>query len=152
MFFDFLGLDAAGQDGELLQYLAGKIEREQVGWLGRTMVGKVLASTNRLVVNDDCRWNSYPALAETGFRFVRVRTAPELRSRRRRADHTPADPGHPVEQGFEHFRADFEIDNDGPLELTLKQVDQLVVDLAGGTDTTEGGEEIRPDRWRGEDR
>ena len=33
LIYGFLRMDVAGQDGELLQFLAQKIEREQPGWL-----------------------------------------------------------------------------------------------------------------------
>jgi hypothetical protein len=126
MFYDVLRVRVDGQDGELLQFLAQKIEREQPGWLGRTMMERVTRSSSPLVVNDDCRGNSYRALADAGFVFVRVRTAePELASRLRR-DHRPVDPDHPVERGFEAFRTDYELDNNGPLEDVLQSASRLV--------------------------
>jgi energy-coupling factor transporter ATP-binding protein EcfA2 len=126
LIYGFLGMHVAGQDGELLQFLAQKIEREQPGWLGRTVLRKVLASTSPLVLNDDCRLNSYAALDSAGFVFVRVRTAPAEMAHRQRRDHTEVRADHPVEQGFERFRTDHELDNSGPLDRTLAVAGDLV--------------------------
>jgi AAA domain (dynein-related subfamily) len=128
-FYQILGVTATGQDGELLQFLAHKIERERPGWLGRTMVGKVLSSTSPIVINDDCRWNSYPALARADFVFVRVWTSPAEIRRRLRRDRTAVRGDHPVERGFDRFSKDYEIDNNGPLDGTLAAADQLMEEL-----------------------
>lgn len=128
-FYQMLGVPRHGQDGELLQFLAQKIEREQAGWLGRTMLDKVRSSANPIVINDDCRWNSYPELERAGFVFVRVRTSPEQMRGRLRQDHTPVRADHAVERGFERFRTDHVLDNDGPLEATLKAAEHLMDSL-----------------------
>lgn len=125
-FYRILGVTATGQDGELLQFLAQKIERERPGWLGRIMVGRVVSSNSPIVVNDDCRWNSYAALERVGFLFVRVWTAPDEILRRLRRDHTPVHGDHPVEHGLDRFRKDYEIDNNGPLDSALAAAEELM--------------------------
>ncbi|GAA0896208.1 AAA family ATPase [Virgisporangium aurantiacum] len=126
MFYEVLELPVDGQDGELLQFLAGKVERERPGWLAGSLTRRVREATSPVVVNDDCRANTYPAFEALGFVFVRVRSTPDAIARRRRADHTPVDPRHPVERGFEAFRMDHELDNSGAIEHTLAAVDELM--------------------------
>jgi hypothetical protein len=133
MFYGLLGTQVPGQDGELLQFLAGKIEKEQPGWLGRTAAGQAQRSASEFIVNDDCRLNSYAALRDGGFIFVRVRTSSAVTMARLRGDHTAADPSHPVERGFDQMRMDYEIGNDGPLARTLSAADRLVEQLLVGT-------------------
>jgi hypothetical protein len=128
-FYRFIGVPVAGQDGELLQFFAHKIERERPGWLGLEVGARVRSATGPLVVNDDCRANAYRALEGLGFVFVRVRTAPAEIRRRSRPDRTPVDPDHPVEQGFEAFRQDYTVDNDGSLTDTLAAVENLLGEL-----------------------
>lgn len=134
-FYDMLGAPVTGQDGELLQFLAEKIEREHTGWLGRTMLERVRTCARPLVVNDDCRWNSYAALESAGFVFVRVRTGPDERRRRLRPDHTPVRQDHPVELGFERFRQDHVIDNNGSLADAYAAADELMRTLTGTSRT-----------------
>jgi energy-coupling factor transporter ATP-binding protein EcfA2 len=126
LFYDELELPVNGQDGELLQFFADKIEREQPGWLGRRVTDRVQASATRLVINDDCRRNSYAALDTAGFVFVRIDTSPDKRAIRRRADHRAVDPHHRVEAGFDEFRTDYEISNDGALDDTFRAAETLI--------------------------
>ncbi|MBV1849562.1 AAA family ATPase [Catellatospora tritici] len=126
MFYDMLQKPVTGQDGELLQFLADKIEREQPGWLGRSATARVHASGRTVVVNDDCRRNSYAALDQAGFVFVRVLTSPERIAQRARPDHTPVNTAHAVEAGFDTFRADHTITNDGTLAQALVQAEEIV--------------------------
>jgi hypothetical protein len=125
-FYEMLGKRVDGQDGELLQFLAYKIEKEEPGWLGREFMARVRGADHRLVVNDDCRWNSYSLLRAGGFRFAHVQTSAATIAERARADHTNIDPNHPVELGFERFDTDYEINNDGPLEHALSQAGKIV--------------------------
>lgn len=125
-FYRTLGMEIDGQDGELLQFLANKIEKERPAWLGTRFLERVRQSPRDIVINDDCRLNSYPALRGAGFTFIRVRTSPDVLAARPRSDHTPVDHRHPVEQGFEQFDADYELVNDGALHDTLAAAASLV--------------------------
>lgn len=140
--YEYIDKPILGQDGELLQYLGQKIEAERPGWLGARFVDKVHSCGARIVVNDDCRPNSFAALRDDGFVFVGVRTSADTMLARLRSDHTPVDPAHPVEQGWEQFRADFEIDNNGPLEVALGDLDRLVASLGSGRDGWLSGKQI----------
>jgi gluconate kinase len=130
--YEDLGIPVSGQDGELLQFLAAKIEKECPGWLGRAAVKRIRQSTSSFIVNDDCRLNSYSALREANFIFIRVRTSPELLHKRLRQDHTVVNAAHDTEKGFEQIQMDYEIENNGPLSRTLTEVDLLVDRLMSG--------------------
>jgi dCTP deaminase len=128
-FYEMLGTQVSGQDGELLQFMAYKIEKEFPHWLARQFLQKVHSSDGSLVVNDDCRFNSYLELKADDFVFVRVYSAPMVVEERLRKDHTSIDPNHLVEQGFEKFEPDYTIDNNGPLEKTFSQIDSIMETL-----------------------
>jgi dCTP deaminase len=130
--YGMIGKDIAGQDGELLQFLAHKIEKEKPQWLAREFIEKVRLSNRHLVVNDDCRLNSYSVLKEDGFVFIRVLTDPETILSRMRQDHTTIDPNHPVEQGFEQFEAAYTVDNNGLLSDTYEQIDTILGSFFNG--------------------
>jgi len=125
-FYETLGKEISGQDGELLQFLGYKIEKEQPQWLAKQFLQRVQQSRGRLIVNDDCRLNSYFALKAAGFIFIHICAASDTIADRLRKDHTAIDPNHPVEQGFEKFQPDYTVDNNGALEDALAQVDDIV--------------------------
>lgn len=135
-FYAMMGATADGQDGELLQFFAYKIEKERPGWLGERFAQEIRRCRRPLIVNDDCRLNSYPLLRDAGFAFVRVRTSPATIAARARPDHTPIDPRHPVEQGFEQFAAQHVIDNDGSLDDSLRAAEGVVDAVVGSADRT----------------
>jgi hypothetical protein len=131
-FYETIGKKISGQDGELLQFLAQKIEKESPGWLANVFLAQIQETNKELIINDDCRLNSYYALKNNGFRFIRVDTSVENIIRRQREDHTKINPNHPVEQGFEHFQTDYVIDNNGLLEDTLCQTAVILEKLLYG--------------------
>jgi hypothetical protein len=121
-FYKTIDCSVTGQDGELLQFLGAKIEKERPGWLAQEFLRRVSAEESRLIVNDDCRFNSYAALREAGFVFVRVDTSAEVRRLRLRLDHTPVHEEHITEQNFEHFAASFVVDNNGDFESAAQSL------------------------------
>jgi energy-coupling factor transporter ATP-binding protein EcfA2 len=129
VFYETLGISQERQDGELLQFFAQKIEKEQPGWLGQQAVRQVNRSQAALVLNDDCRLNSYSALLGAGFTFIHVRTPAEVIAKRSRDDYRPVDPRHPVEQGFDQFRTDHVLANEGEFSTTLRNAEGLVKKL-----------------------
>lgn len=100
----------ATQDGELLQFLGYKIQREAPHFLASEFQRELSKYDGLvpLVTNDDCRPHNYSTLRNLGFQFVRV-----LGIHRSRSDHSPVDPHHPVEQGLEELDCGFVLDNRG---------------------------------------
>ena len=125
-FYQKLGKTISGQDGEFLQFLASKILKENPFWLTDQFLKKVSQSNKHLIVNDDCRLNSYDVLKKDGFIFIRVSTSSKNILKRMRNDHTPIDTNHPVEQGFDKFNADHIIENNGSIDESLAKIDMLV--------------------------
>ncbi|MBL3559444.1 hypothetical protein [Rhodovulum sulfidophilum] len=124
--YDLIGVSIEGQDGELLQFLGGKIEKEAPGWLCADFLKRVAASPARFVVNDDCRPNCYSSLLNAGFEFVYVVTLPEIRQVRLRNDHTLVDPNHSVERGVDPSICFATLDNSGELDQTLRNCDEII--------------------------
>jgi dCTP deaminase len=125
-FYATLGKQPRGQDGELLQFLADKVEREQPGWLGATFVESIRRLDTQIIVNDDCRWNAYQALEQAGFYFVKVQTSEIVRHSRLRRDHVALQATHDTELHFDKFRVDAIVVNDGPLTESYKQIDRVM--------------------------
>lgn len=146
-FYRQIGHECLGQDGELLQFFGAKIEKERPGWLARQFLTEVDASGCSLIVNDDCRANSFEALKQAGFIFIRINTSRKFRNSRLRNDHTKVDDEHPVEFGIDSLAADYELDNNGTLEETYRAVDSLMQNLAGGRQGWLTGEAII-EEWR----
>jgi len=121
-FYRRIGKMVRGQDGELLQFLGHKVEKESPGWLATQFLDQVERSQTSLVVNDDCRLNSYKHLQANGFVFVRVHCEDTIHHARLRADHTSADPNHEVEKGFDEFDTLFTVDNSGSIDDSLRQI------------------------------
>lgn len=131
-FYATLEKEVKGQDGELLQFLAYKIEKEQPQWLSQQFLRSLQQSRRQLIVNDDCRLNAYAALKSNGFVFIHVHASSEAISQRLRLDHTAIDPNHSVEQGFDNFQPHYTIENSGLLEDSLQQLDKIMEALLGG--------------------
>lgn len=125
-FYNRIGKDVTGQDGELLQFFGMKIEKEAPFWLCRNFLDQVSRCENQLVVNDDCRPNCYSALLAGGFKFIFVETSFAVRRARLRGDHTPIDPSHSVERGIDESLCEYRVCNDGNLAETYKQVDEII--------------------------
>lgn len=125
-FYGLIGITVSGQDGELLQFLGAKIEKERPSWLCQNFLTRIEGCPSALIVNDDCRPNCYRHLQNAGFKFVFVRTSGANRARRSRGDHTPIDPSHHVEQGIDPSICGYTIENDGDLPDTYRQCDELI--------------------------
>ena len=82
-----------------------------------------------LIINDDCRLNSYFYLKKNGFIFIKIYTQPDKITKRLRKDHISINSSHPVEQGFEKFQPDYTVDNNGSLLETLKSIYQIIDSL-----------------------
>jgi dCTP deaminase len=128
-FYDLLEKKVRGQDGEFLQFLAAKIESEKPNWLADQFLHRVQTSASSLIVNDDCRFNCYPALKKAGFVFIRVLTPPQIALDRAREDHRPVNPGHPVESGFDQFEAEYTVDNSGSVDRSVAALCEIVESL-----------------------
>ncbi|WP_155889339.1 hypothetical protein [Cucumibacter marinus] len=128
-FYATIDKNISGQDGELLQFLGGKIEREQPGWLCDQFLKQLHSVDREIVVNDDCRPNCYDALRHVGTVFVHVRTSEKNRHERARTDHVPIDPNHPVERGINREICQFVIDNNGSFETTIAQCEDMISEL-----------------------
>jgi hypothetical protein len=127
--YGMIGKKIKGRDGELLQFLGHKIEKELPQWLALQFIRKVNCSSCPIIVNDDCRLNSYPVLRNHGFVFIHVQTSTEQREVRRRDDHIAIDPAHSVERGFEGFISDYTLSNDGMLGDTFAKLVSLLFRL-----------------------
>ncbi|MBT6052428.1 MAG: hypothetical protein HOG49_36970 [Candidatus Scalindua sp.] len=117
------------QDGELLQYLAEKFEKD----LGPKCVDRVrkfvYAYQGKVIcVNSDCRNNAYKCLKDNGFVFVRIQTDPSIRSSRlsKRGDITIANNSNSVE-GIDQIEANYTIFNDGTLDSLNEHIRDLLI-------------------------
>jgi hypothetical protein len=124
LIYDRIGISVRGeQDGELLQFLGDKIQREAPNFLSREFQTKLstLHGLCPVITNDDCRPHNYPALKSLGFLFVRV--AGYCRTR---IDHSRIDPDHPIELGLDQLAVDFSIENTGSIEECRDNVIKLL--------------------------
>lgn len=101
------------QDGELLQFLGQKIQREAPQFLATEFERELSIVEGRvpIITNDDCRSHNYLTLQRLEFQFVRV-----LGIERKRVDRRAVDPDHPVEAGLDTLPCDHRLDNQGSLE------------------------------------
>lgn len=125
-FYNRLGIPVNSQDGELLQYYAAKIERQSPGWLAKEFIKEVDRSTQKIILNDDCRLNAYRHLSQHEIVFVRIITDVDTRKKRLRNDHINLDPNHETEQGFEHIDCQYVIDNNGLIETSVRKAIELI--------------------------
>lgn len=123
-FYSKLELKVDIQDGELLQFLANKIEAVSEGWLGKSFIKRVENSNSKYIINDDCRLNSYTYLKENGFVFIKVQTDLKI-SFRKRKDFTEANSLSPLELGFDKFKADEVVNNNFSLSKSFFQLDKI---------------------------
>jgi hypothetical protein len=126
--YEIMDIESRSQDGELLQYLAAKFEKE----LGPKYIEKVdsivYAYQGRVIcLNSDCRNNSYKYLKESGFIFVRIGTDDNIIAERlpNRNDITIADSKNSVE-GIDQIEIDHLISNNGTLGELNRSVKLLI--------------------------
>jgi hypothetical protein len=130
-YYQAIGRQVVDKDGELLQFLGSKVERDWPGWLAEHFLQQV-QRVQGLVVNDDSRISSYAPMRSEGFVFVRISASAETRRLRRQETFRPVDESHPLELGFDGYEPDGNIDNDGPLEIACAQLDALLAALLAG--------------------
>lgn len=118
-----------GQDGPLLQFIAQRFETS----LGPTFLKKIKniefinQSHSLVIINSDCRNNSYQYLKELGFKFIRVSTSESnIISRLEvRGDVSLAQKNHSVEQTSE-IVTDYFLDNNDSVEDLQNKVINLL--------------------------
>ena len=96
LIYDRMHVPCGGQDGELLQFLGAKIQREHPDFLFaeflRTEEAVLRDQQIEIIVNDDCRPHNYPFLKDDGFLFIGIEGKRHLRD-----DVSPIDAKHQVE-------------------------------------------------------
>ena len=113
-FYRFIGVVLTGeQDGELLQFLGCKIQKEAPDFLAQTFYRSFCKASQfaNIITNDDCRPHNYQFLKNLGFKFVRIQGLQWNRN-----DHTKVDQGHLVEKGIENLQCNYFLDNFSSLE------------------------------------
>jgi len=95
MIYNRLKKTIVGQDGELLQFLGNKIQRDYPEFLAKEFwnnLQKTLLDNPEFILNDDCRPHNYPFLKKFGFIFIKIDSFLRLRE-----DKMPIDPTHSIE-------------------------------------------------------
>lgn len=126
-FYEFIGAEMRGeQDGEFLQFLGYKIQKEVPEFLALRFYERLksLEATYRVITNDDCRPHNYPFLRNWGFKFIRIDGFARMRQ-----DHIAIDPRHPVEEGLNDLAVDLVIDNFGSIEEYRAHIVDMMEDL-----------------------
>ena len=111
------------QDGELLQFLGYKTQKECPRYLADTFIRKVHDLSNKyaIITNDDCRTHNYTFLKDDGFLFVKIKGI-----QRDRMSHTNIDPAHLVEKGIDNLQSDYELNNNGTINDLRKSIIRLI--------------------------
>lgn len=126
-YYKVLHIQAGGkQDGEFLQFLGDKIQRERPYFLADTFYEALCQNKNRtsILTNDDCRPHNYAFLKSMGFVFVRINGVS-----RTREDITEIQKNHCVEWQRE-IPCDYVLDNNGTLEEYKNKIQGLVGKIA----------------------
>lgn len=110
-YYKVLGVreDENKQDGELLQFLGNKIQREYPLFLSDKFFGRLKELSEKsffdIITNDDCRPHNYKYLKEMGFVFVGINGFSRVRN-----DYSKINPANEVEwHGMIPF--DYSVDN-----------------------------------------
>lgn len=121
-FYQRLGIDIQGkQDGEFLQFIGHKVQREAPEFLADEFEKRLNRTTTLLVTNDDCRSHNASRLRTLGFIFVKINGFCRIRD-----DHRRLDPNHPVESGIEDIACDYELSNFMTMDVYRKDVQALL--------------------------
>lgn len=125
-FYSFIGKDIDGrQDGEFLQFLGAKIQREQPHFLAlrffENMVYACLDEKVAIITNDDCRPHNYPYLRAWGFKFVAVEGFPRMRP-----DYTLVDPENTVEWRAGDIPHDLSLCNTGDMDYLKSELLEMM--------------------------
>lgn len=122
-FYRILQIDISGrQDGELLQFLGNKIQRDYPYFLADnffSQLSKVTAVTP-IITNDDCRPHNYPYLKEMGFFFIRISGKAHVRD-----DISTIDSSNAIEWRND-IPYDFVVDNNGDIPEYEEQLRRMV--------------------------
>ena len=124
-FYEFLNLEIGEktQDGELLQFLGYKIEKELPGFLAMEFYKKIgdINDQCTIIVNDDCRPHNYQYLKDWGFIFIRIIGKTWIRN-----DYRTVDPDHIVESGFDEIDYDYYLSNYGDIQEFQNNTIELI--------------------------
>lgn len=126
-YYRILNIDISGkQDGELLQFLGNKIQREYPYFLADSFYKQLeqVSKENLILTNDDCRPHNYIFLKEMGFLFVKI-----VGNCYTREDVTPINRAHPVEWTAE-IPYDFIVENKGTVLEFENNIRKLVKRIA----------------------
>lgn len=112
------------QDGELLQFLGYKIQKENPSFLAEHFLKRLKEAEDHyeIITNDDCRCHNYHYLKSFGFVFIKVNGFI-----RNRGDHTRVNPNHEVEKHIENIICDYEINNYEGISELINEIDQLLI-------------------------
>lgn len=134
-FYKILQVDVSDrQDGELLQFLGNKIQRDYPFFLADAFYKKLEDACNNelyILTNDDCRPHNYPFLKQMGFLFVRIFGNTHFRE-----DITPVNQRNTVEWG-DVIPCDYVIENNGSLQEYKNNLRKLVSRIAKERDMEE---------------
>lgn len=127
--YDLFDLPNTGQDGQLLQFIAHHFE----GSLGPYFSQKIESIENqnvnglRVIINSDCRNNSYQYLKKLNFKFIRVLTSQDNVAIRlqTRGDISLAQKCHSVEQ-TNQIIPDYFLDNNDTL-VSLESKTEILI-------------------------
>jgi len=110
--YGVLGIEMQGQDGRLLQFLAGHFEEEMLKNFEMRLDGLLGYPGSLVIINHDCRDNAYGLLRRKGFVFVKIVADDLIRSQRlkTRRDVSRGD------MPSEIIKADYQITNNGPVD------------------------------------
>jgi hypothetical protein len=126
-FYSFIGEEIGDkQDGELLQFLGSKIQKQKPDFLASRFFEHVatlgLHQRVSIISNDDCRPHNYPYLKAWGFKFICINGFCHTR-----ADKSPIDPSSDLEWQIGRIPYDLCISNTGTLEqlkVTIREMMQ----------------------------
>lgn len=125
-FYNYIGTKMKGeQDGELLQFLGGKIRKENPSFILENFIKKLneLKDFDGIITNDDCRPPDFQCLKDLGFIFIKINGF-----KRERQDHTEANTKLSLEWQNE-IPCDYELDNLGTIEEYQENLKILIKNI-----------------------
>lgn len=126
LIYERLHIHYEGQDGEFLQFMGAKIQRDYPDFLFTEFLQKeeeVLKSSQiEIIVNDDCRPHNYLYLKKNGFIFIGIEGRSHLRD-----DIMPINPKHAVEWQ-QPLPVDYIVDNTNDI-LTYEKNLLMLIDM-----------------------
>lgn len=126
-YYNILQVDIPGkQDGELLQFLGNKIQRDYPYFLADSFYKQLQQMSQKayILTNDDCRPHNYIFLKEMGFLFVKI-----VGNCHEREDITPINHAHPIEWRTD-IPYDFILENRGTIQEYENNIRKLVEIIA----------------------